>query len=73
MTTYTFNGPALRQLRQERKISQVALAGALGLANTSVSHYETGRVTPPAPTLFALAELLDVEPADLMTRAEVAQ
>lgn len=72
MTSFKFNGPALRQFRQDRKISQVDVADALGLANTSVSHYETGRVTPPAPTLFALAELLDVEPAALMTRAEVA-
>ncbi|MGH7435163.1 MAG: helix-turn-helix domain-containing protein [Polyangiaceae bacterium] len=51
--TKTF-GVRLKALRDERKVSQVAVATAAGVAQSTVSQWETGDA---APTLDHLADL----------------
>ena len=53
-------GAQLRRLREERGMSQRALAAELGLDQARLSGYETGKVLAPLLTLLASAEVLDV-------------
>jgi transcriptional regulator with XRE-family HTH domain len=58
--------PRLRELRERAAYSQQELARAAGLSRTTVSHAETGRITPQAATVRKLARVLGVRPAELM-------
>lgn len=53
-------GPLLRDWRQRRRVSQMALALDVGVSTRHLSYIETGRARPSAPMLLALAEQLDV-------------
>jgi transcriptional regulator with XRE-family HTH domain len=61
-----FDGERLRAARQARGFSQEQLAVRSGIAQPSISVFERGRSTPEPPTLLALAQALDLLPADLM-------
>jgi transcriptional regulator with XRE-family HTH domain len=50
-------GERIRVIRQRLKMSQEKLAQELGVANTSVSSYETGDAYPSVPGLIKLAEI----------------
>ena len=60
-------GKNLRRLRLERKLSQEQLAGheALGLSQSSIARFESGRYRPPEKILEGLAEALQCRIADL--------
>ena len=52
--------PRLRDLREMRGLSQLALARSAGLAQPSVSNYETGKREVTLATVMNLAAALDV-------------
>ncbi|MER7509988.1 helix-turn-helix transcriptional regulator [Streptomyces lavendulae] len=72
MTAFKFNPDALRRIRRESGIAQRLLAEEIGVAHTTISHWESGHFKPSVDHLFCIAAVLSVEPGDLMTRAEVA-
>lgn len=63
-------GEVLKKYREERKISQEALAWDAGISRTYVSRLESGIRQPTITTLFGLAQALKVSPAELITATE---
>jgi len=57
---------ALKQMREERKISQAALAKKLGIDQTAISKYERNIQLPEVRTLVKIAELFDVSVDELI-------
>ena len=57
MAQRTAHNHEFRQLRAELELTQADYAQALGIAPSTVSHYECGELQPPAPVL-RLARLL---------------
>ena len=53
-------GERLYQLRRERRMSQEALADALGVSRQSVSKWENGASTPDLDKLVRLGELFEM-------------
>lgn len=51
---------SLKRLRKDKKISQTALAEALGVTQQAVGKWETGRSSPDPQTLVRLAEYFGV-------------
>ena len=58
----------LRELRKQKKISQIALAMALNMNQNSISRYETGEREADYATLIALADYFDVSIDYLLER-----
>lgn len=56
----------IRMLRMSRRMSQYALAAAVGVTQGSVSHWENGRAFPEMPVLKALCAHFDVSMDELM-------
>lgn len=50
----------LRQLRKARRLSPLALAIELGMAQNSISRFETGERRPDYDTLIEIAEYFNV-------------
>ncbi len=50
----------LRELRQEKKLSQVELGAKLGYGYTAISNYENGRNEPNFSDFIRICEVLDV-------------
>lgn len=50
----------LKQLREERRLSQAGLAIHLNISQSTVSAYEVGDRTPDLETLVAIAQFFDV-------------
>ena len=50
----------LKQLRQEKGLSQDALGEIIGVSNHAVSTYETGKNYPEVKKFFVLAEYFEV-------------
>jgi transcriptional regulator with XRE-family HTH domain len=64
-------GAVLRELRQERGWSQEAFAELSRCSRPHVSRLESGRNSPSLSMLFQVAAALDVQPAELIARAQV--
>jgi transcriptional regulator with XRE-family HTH domain len=62
-------GARLRALREERGLSQRALAERLLASNSLIAKYEAGVHTPPLPALVRLAAIFDVSLDHLVGRA----
>jgi transcriptional regulator with XRE-family HTH domain len=62
-------GSRIRARREELGLSQAALAERLNRTQTSISYWEAGQRSPDVGDLVALADALDLEPADLLVRA----
>ena len=56
----------LRELRKAHSYTQDYVAMSLGIARQTYSHYETGKRTPDAETLYKLAGLYDISVDDLL-------
>ena len=52
--------PRLRDLREDRDLSQSALAKVIGMSQTGYLKYETGENDIPTSILIALARFYDV-------------
>jgi transcriptional regulator with XRE-family HTH domain len=63
-------GRAVRELREQRRLSQAQLATATGVAERRVGALEAGRLDPDYVLLLALAKALGVRPVALVIRAE---
>ena len=65
MNTYV-TGPAIRQLREARHMTQSELAEKLGVSSKTVSKWETSRGLPDITLLQPLAQALGVSVIELM-------
>lgn len=63
-------GRAVRELRQERALTQRQLAQAADVNETWISHIEAGRTNPAWGTVARLAVALGIELSELAARAE---
>ena len=59
-------GEKIRQARENAGLSQKQLAEALGLDQSAVSKWETGKSEPVIHNLRRLADILGCRPADLL-------
>jgi Zn-dependent peptidase ImmA (M78 family)/transcriptional regulator with XRE-family HTH domain len=57
-----FVGQRLRQVREARQLTGVALAELVGVTSASITQYEGGKQRPAPETLQRLATVLNVEP-----------
>jgi transcriptional regulator with XRE-family HTH domain len=62
-------GTAVRKFREERDLSQDALAERAGMPQVTISAIERGTRTPGADTLWKLAQGLGVSPNDIFREA----
>lgn len=60
----------LRQLRKERKLTQVALQMQTGIEQALLSKYETGERIPPTETLLLLANFYNVSIDYILCRTD---
>ena len=51
----------LKELRQQRGVSQAVLAERLGMSKSTIGAYETGDITPSLEALNALADFFNVD------------
>jgi len=63
-------GKILKQLRQERNLSQRKLAEELGFSNQTVSFWEIGRREPDLDTLTKIADYFEVSTDFLLGRKD---
>ena len=61
----TLEAVRLRELREDRLLSQRELARRAGVSNKTIVDIEAGRIRPHPATLRKLAEALGVEPPAL--------
>jgi transcriptional regulator with XRE-family HTH domain len=65
-STETGFAKRLVRFRKASGLTQIQLAELIDSNQRTLSHYETGRGYPPAPTIAALAEALDVSADELL-------
>lgn len=63
-------GPVLRDLRIERGLTQVELAGRADVAKSMLSLYESGKQRPHLDTLEKLLDALGIQLGELVMRLE---
>ena len=61
----------LRKIRKARGMTQKQLAELVGVTESSISQYENGGKTPSFEIALKLAEALDCESADLVSKRDV--
>lgn len=61
----------LRELREERKLTQLRLSMALNVSQETISGYEIGKAFPPADMLVALANELNTSVDYLLERTDI--
>lgn len=71
MNTYV-TGAAIKQLREERKITQAELGAKIGVSSKTVSKWETGKGLPDISLLQPLAGALGVSVIELMNGEPIA-
>jgi transcriptional regulator with XRE-family HTH domain len=62
----TFFGRVLKQIRQERGLSQEELGFRSGYHRTYISLLERGLKSPSLRTIFQLADALEVKPSEMI-------
>ncbi|MCL2556401.1 MAG: helix-turn-helix domain-containing protein [Firmicutes bacterium] len=63
-------GNILRELRQEKNLSQVQLANKTGLSKSAIACWELSQSEPTAGALIILAEFFDVSVDELLGRKD---
>ncbi|MBH1978879.1 MAG: helix-turn-helix transcriptional regulator [Comamonadaceae bacterium] len=63
-------GKALRDLRNQKSLSQEALGFEAELARNYVSQLELGSKSPSLRSIFKLCKVLDVSPSDMLKEVE---
>ena len=71
MNTYV-TGAAIRQLRENQKLTQAELAEKLGVSSKTVSKWETGKGLPDISLLQPLAQALGISVIELMNGEPIA-
>ncbi|MBR5339767.1 MAG: helix-turn-helix domain-containing protein [Lachnospiraceae bacterium] len=64
-------GTMIRRLREERKMTQLQLAGKIGVTDKAISKWETGRGYPDIALVEPLAEALGVSVIELFSGEDV--
>jgi len=59
-------GARVREARLRRNMSQMTVASRIGITQSALSNYETGKRALPLVTLFRIADVLRVPIADLI-------
>lgn len=62
--------PRIRDLREDRDLTQTQVAKVLGMSQTGYSKYETGENDPSTQVLIALADYYHVSVDYLLGRTE---
>ncbi|MBQ5583524.1 MAG: helix-turn-helix transcriptional regulator [Ruminiclostridium sp.] len=60
----------IRELREDRELSQTQVAKMLGMSQTGYSKYETGENDLPTQVLIKLADFYDTSVDYLLTRTD---
>lgn len=60
----------LRKLRENKKMTQIAVQMATGIEQALLSKFETGERVPPTETLIRLADFYNVSLDYIMCRTE---
>jgi transcriptional regulator with XRE-family HTH domain len=68
MTTF---GERFKKLREEKGLSQIEIAKIIGIGNSTVSQYESGKRIPDHDTLDKIADFFHVTVDYLRGRSEV--
>lgn len=63
----------IREVLDQKKISQTELANMLGKSFNMVNLYATNKVQPPVPVLYQIAELLNIDVRTLLVGNEVKE
>ena len=63
-------GRVIRQLRNERKLSQEVFSGLAGLARSHVAMIESGDKQANFETIWRIANAFDIPPHELVERIE---
>ena len=71
MNTYV-TGAAIRQLRENQKLTQAELAEKLGVSSKTISKWETGKGLPDISLLQPLAQALGISVIELMNGQPIA-
>ena len=66
-------GQVIRQIRQDRRVSQEALAHAAGISTSSLVRIETARANPTWTTVRSLARALNATITQIAARAEALE
>ena len=66
---YEYVGRAIRERRNELKLSQQSVANKIGISRGAYSQYETGKNTITMEIWFKLADVLDIDPNDIPMKA----
>ncbi len=53
-------GERIREIRKERKISQIEFSKTLGITQDKLSKYENGRIKPPIELLLSISEKFNI-------------
>lgn len=59
-------GKRIKQLRENKKISQVELAALCNFEKSNMSRLEAGNTNPTAYTLYIIAQKLEVEVFEIL-------
>jgi transcriptional regulator with XRE-family HTH domain len=59
-------GKAIRQVREQKQLSQEQLADKAGYYRTYIGHIETATYSPSTYTLWRIAQALDVDVAEIL-------
>ena len=59
-------GRVLKKAREDKGISQEVLAHGIRSHSTHISRLENGHKQPTLTTIFKLAEVLDIDPVDII-------
>ena len=70
MNTYV-TGPIIRQLREERKLTQAELADRIGVSSKTISKWETTKGLPDISLLQPLAQALGISVIELMNGEQI--
>lgn len=63
----------LRQLRVSSGYKQSLIASKLNISRQTYSHYETGRIRPPARALYNMAKLYEVPVEGMLSRMDAGR
>jgi len=63
-------GARIRAAREEARLTQEAVAGAVGLSRGSIANIERGDQAPPTYRLTLIAQVLNVDLSTLLPRSE---
>ena len=68
--SYKFNKDALIQYRKVHNLTQAAAAKKAGIKTTTLGHYETGAVDPPASKLTSIINSLTIPIEDIFVKTD---